>query len=65
MKQLELNVIIEQTKDGYELLANPKDIDDPMLFSWYKRKTYQEVINSFLEGISNPNVKYWYMLQDK
>ena len=65
MKQLELNIAIEQIQDGYELFAKPKDTDDSMLFSWYKRKTYQEVVDSFLEGMSDHCVKYWYMLQDK
>lgn len=64
MKQLELNVVIKRTKDGYELFATPKDMNDSMLFSWCKRKTYQEAIDNFLENISNHSVKYWFMLQD-
>ena len=65
MKQLELEITINQEENNYELIAKPKDSKDSMLFGWYMGATRAEVINRFVKSMCNNNMKYWFMLQDK
>lgn len=65
MKQLELNVKITHNKKQWELVAIPVDTNDWSLTTYYMGDTYNKVVTNFLMDLTDHNVKYWYMLQDK
>ena len=65
MKQLILNVIIEQNNDCYELIALPDNTDNQMLMTYCRGRNESEVLNYFLNSLSNHYIRYWYILEDK
>jgi hypothetical protein len=64
MKQLELDVIIKQSINKYELYARPKNNNDSKLITYCTGNTYDQVLNGFYDALSNHNAKYWFLLQD-
>lgn len=66
MKQLELELTIINTDDNkWEIFAKPKKLKDDKLISWFKGNTKEQALKGFYEEISNPYIKYWFMLEEK
>lgn len=66
MKQLELELTIINTNDNkWEIFARPKNFEDIGLVSWFKGNTKEQVLKRFYEGMSEPYVRYWFMLEEK
>ena len=66
MKQLELELTIINTNDNkWEIFARPKKLKDDKLISWFKGNTKEQVLKRFYEGMSEPYVRYWFMLEEK
>ena len=62
MKELELNFKIEELESGsWQITLYP--LEHPELFARYIGETREKVLERFAKGMSNPNIKYWYMME--
>jgi hypothetical protein len=64
MKQLELTVTITKDNNYYELIATPLGDNSAKLTTYCKGNTEAEVINMFLNRMTDFNVRYWFILKD-
>lgn len=66
MKQLELELTIINTDDNkWEIFVKPKKPKDDKLISWFKGNTKEQVLKKFYEGMSEPYVRYWFIMEEK
>lgn len=71
MKQLTLNLTIQRvTKYGYltdnwELLCYPATSKVENLGAWCGGKSKSQVFHKFIKAISDKDIRYWSMLEDK
>lgn len=65
MKQLELNITINETKDYWEIYARPKNDTSNKLVSWFKGDTREEVLERFCQGITESYARYWFITENK
>jgi hypothetical protein len=66
MKQIELELTITNTDDNkWEIFAKPKNFEGNKLVSWYKGDSKEQVLKKFYEGMSEPYIRYWFMLEEK
>ena len=66
MKQLELELTIINTNDNkWEIFAKPKNFEGDRLVSWYEGETREQVLKRFYKGMSDPYIRYWFMLEEK
>ena len=64
MKELELSITIRETENNEcEIVAVP--LNHPELKSWIKGKNIEETFNKFIKIISNTNIRYWMLLEEK
>ena len=66
MKQIELELTITNTLDNkWEIIVYPKRHKEERLASWFKGDTKAEALERFYKGMSEPCMKYWFMMEEK
>lgn len=66
MKQLELQITIEQNDEGkYEAISIPINPERPKMFCYTVRKTWVEALRDLIIIISDKNTRYWFIMEEK